>query len=260
MRPVRGPRCHPDRMARRIRPSRRLVALLLAGVAAVTLALAPGVSRPDAAVAAGLPYESYQWAHRSSPEQWLDCRPIWYRVNRRDMPKGMDAVVRRTMRSIAAQTGATFHDAGTTTRAYGSKSYSPYNPTIYISFTKRHSLAGTTFSNDGVVGEGGVSAASYTGSDWTFETVTHGDVVLYSGFTAPRTGAGVTWQSLILHEVGHALNLAHRTSPHDVMYPELTASAPGRYSTGEVRALKAVLKRSSCSYDRYRELARAQQH
>ena len=111
------------------------------------------------------------------------------------------------------------------------------------------SAAGVNVYNDGTVGLGGPAAV--WGSDSrgrVTEDMVYGRVLLYDRFHGRKLGAGPTWQSLITHEVGHALNLAHRHSLSDAMYPDLTASAPGRYSAAELASLHAVLRTSGCDY------------
>jgi hypothetical protein len=184
----------------------------------------------------------------SRPMHWLACRPIEYRINPTDMPAGGVATVEHAMGIIAAQTGARFRYAGRTAHTFGSTTHAA-TPTIYISFTNRVHAAGQTFGGaGGEVGVGGPAASWYSSGGRTVEAITYGRVLLSSRFTAPRTGAGVTWQSLILHEVGHALDLAHGGDAASIMHPALTASTPGRYTAAEVRALRQVLQTSRCDY------------
>lgn len=199
-------------------------------------------------------YELYRHFAPTKPVQWLACKPIAYRINAAAEPKGMTAVIKRVMSSIGDQTGATFVYAGRTTRTFASQSFSRATPTIYFSFTSKHDVAGQHFAWPGEVGVGGPAAAWSSSSKGIFETATYGRVLLYSGFHGPRTGKGASWQSLITHEVGHALNLDHRTSKSDAMYPSLTGTSPGRFSAAEVKALKIVLKRQSCSYSAFAQL------
>jgi hypothetical protein len=85
--------------------------------------------------------------------------------------------------------------------------------------------------------------------------MTYGEVILYARAHLKRYGGGRSWQSLILHEVGHALDLAHRTSTRDVMYPMLRAHGPGTFSAKEVKRLRSVLKRTGCDYQHLRFLS-----
>ncbi|MDH2443046.1 hypothetical protein QDR37_03705 [Amnibacterium sp. CER49] len=199
-------------------------------------------------------YELLQHAAPSMPVQWLACRPIEYRINPAGEPAGLTPVIRRVMADIGAQTGVTFTYAGATTHTFDSTWFSRTDPTLYFSFTDASTTAGQHFAWPGEVGVGGPAAAWLRTGSSTFEAITYGRVLLYTGFHGAGTGAGATWQSLITHEVGHALDLDHRTSTADAMYPSLTAASPGRFSPAEVKALRAVLQRQGCDYRAFARL------
>jgi hypothetical protein len=184
----------------------------------------------------------------TQPMHWLACRPIEYRINPTDMPTGGVDLVHHAMGIIAAQTGARFRYAGPTAHTFDSTTHAP-TPTIFISFTLRTHAAGQAFGGPGgEVGVGGPMAAWYSTGGRTVEAITAGRVLLSSRFAGPLAGPGVTWQSLILHEVGHALDLAHRGDVTSIMHPALTASTPGRFTAAEVAALRQVLQTSDCDY------------
>lgn len=194
-------------------------------------------------------FELRSTTNPAEPIRWLACQPIEYRVNPKDMPAGMLTTVQRSMAVLAEQTGVRFRYAGRTSHTFDSTSHAA-TPTIYIAFTAAGREAGRTFGGSGgEIGVGGPAAAwMRTGSGRTFESMVYGRVLLSSRFQGPRTGAGATWQSLILHEVGHALNLAHRDDRAALMNPVLTASAPGRFTPAEVTALRSVLQTTRCDY------------
>jgi hypothetical protein len=166
------------------------------------------------------------------------------------MPAGMVRTVKASMAVLAAQTGVRFRYAGRTTHTFAATTHAS-TPTIYFAFTAKRRAAGQVFggADGGEIGVGG-PAASWSGdaTGRTFEAVTYGRVLLSTRFRAPRTGPGATWQALILHEVGHALNLAHRGGPASVMHPMLTADSPARYTAAEVSALHRVLQTTGCDY------------
>ena len=247
-------------------PLLRRALLATLGVAVVAATAAPAAmpaARPQhvsieraaaSTTAANTPhaYELYRHAAPTKPVQWLACRAIAYRINPAGEPAGMTAVITSVMRSISRQTGVAFVDAGSTTHTFDSTTFDRHTPTIYFAFTGKHDVAGQHFAWPGQIGVGGPAAAWYVmSSGGAFEAMTYGRVLLYTGFKGARTGPGSTWQSLITHEVGHALNLDHRTSDRDAMYPSLSASSPGGFSAGEVTALKQALRTGSCNYSAF---------
>jgi len=251
-------------------PLLRRALLATVGAAVIASAAAPAAlpaARPEhvsierASASAGSSstphtYELYQHAAAAKPVQWLACRAIAYRINPASEPTGMTPVIRSVMTSISKQTGVGFVYAGTTTHTFDSTAFDRRTPTIYFAFTGKHDVAGQHFAWPGQIGVGGPAAAWYVTSSGgsTFEAMTYGRVLLYTGFKGARTGPGSSWQSLITHEVGHALNLEHRTSDRDAMYPSLTGYSPGRFSAGEVTALKQSLRTSSCNYSAFGRL------
>lgn len=228
--------------------------LALAVLAGAPAAIPPERAAPSAAAAttagrvADGRFELPSTVDPSKPMRWLACKPIEYRINPTDMPKGMVATVEHAMGVLQKQTGVRFRYAGRTSHTFTSTTHAA-TPTIYIAFTKKAHAAGQTFGGaGGEVGVGGPTGAWTTSDGRTVEGITSGRVLLWSGFDGPRTGAGVGWQALVLHEVGHALNLAHRGGATSIMHPALTASTPGRYTAAEVRALKQVLQTTHCDY------------
>jgi hypothetical protein len=240
-----------------IRVARRLVtgvfavaigALVVAPTVDVRVVQEAGAQRisSSAVAAAAGTYEVLRRDGSGRPDQWMACRPIDYRINPIDEPRGLTAVVRRTMTAIGAQLGVGFRYAGATTHAFGATTHAR-TPTIYLGFTSARSAAGVTFGWPGTIGLGGpVAEWRSTGTD-AVELITYGRVLLSTRFAGARYGSGQTWQALITHEVGHALNLGHRTSPSSVMYPSLTAESPARFSAAEVVALKRVLRTTGCA-------------
>ena len=236
-------------------PARRLVRAVFAVLTAATV-LAPAVEvrLVQATTSAersgsGVPasgtgvYEVLRPDGSGRPGQWPACRPILYRVNPKDQPAGLGAVVRTTMATLGAELGVRFRDGGRTARSFGSTAH-PAAPTITITFTKAASVDGVPLGWPGTIGLGGPIA------EWRpsagVERITAGRVLLSTRFSGPLYGPGQTWQALLTHEIGHALNLAHRSSPNDAMAPALTATSPVRFSAAEVRALRAVLRTSHC--------------
>lgn len=230
--------------------------LALAVLAGAPAAIPPERAAPSAAAATAAAraadgrFELPSTVDPSKPMRWPACKPIEYRINPTDMPKGMTATVEHAMGVLARQTGVRFRYAGRTSHTFSSTTHAS-TPTITIAFTKQSHAAGQTFGGaGGEVGVGGPVGAWTTSEGRTVEAITSGRVLLWSRFAGSRTGAGVGvgWQALVLHEVGHALNLAHRGGEASIMHPTLTASTPGRYTAAEVRALKQVLQTTHCDY------------
>jgi hypothetical protein len=238
----------------RLRHLTAAAVLTLAAVAVAPAALptehaAPAsAARTSAGQSADGRFEMVSTTDPSKPMRWLACKPIEYRINPAEMPAGMTATVQHAMRVIAQQTGVRFRYAGRTSHTFASTSHAS-TPTIYFSFTRQARAAGQTFGGSGgEIGVGGPAAAWYSSGGLTVEGITYGRVLLSSRFRGALTGSGVSWQGLLLHEVGHALNLAHHGGATSIMHPALTGATPDRYTPAEVRSLKQVLQTTGCDY------------
>ena len=225
-----------------------------AAVPTASTAAPLSAARSTASAAHSHTFELTATGHSTAPVHWLACKPIEYRVNTAHMPKRMIPVVQSVFRSIQQQTGARFRYAGHTSHSFSSTSHAG-TPTIYLAFTDRTRVAGQVFSWPGQIGVGGPAAAWYlTSKGGRFESITYGRVLLSTKFAGPRTGGGVSWRSLIMHEIGHTLNLEHRAAATDVMHASLTDRSPSKFSKAEVTALKKVLQRSGCDYSAWKKL------
>lgn len=233
------------RLVRPVFAALMLAVVLTPAIDARLVRAATGAERSSSgAVAASAgDYEVLRPDGSGRPDQWPACRPILYRVNPKDEPAGLGAVVRTTMATLGAQLGVRFTNGGPTTRSFGSLAH-PGTPTITIGFTRAASAAGVRLGWPGTIGLGGPIAEWWPSTG--VERITAGRVLLSTRFSGPLYGRGQTWQALLTHEIGHTLNLAHRSSPRDAMAPALTPTSPTRFAAGEVRALKAVLRTSGC--------------
>ncbi|WP_147392141.1 matrixin family metalloprotease [Amnibacterium setariae] len=229
-------------------------AVLLAAVAVAPAASPPGRATPAAAArtaSATTADARFELASRTDPGRpmrWLACKPIEYRINPTDMPAGLEPTVRHAMSVLQRQTGVRFRYAGHTRHTFTSTTHAA-TPTVYIAFTSRRRAAGQTFGGPGgEIGVGGPAGSWAVSGGRTTEAITYGRVLLSSRFRGPATGGGASWQALILHEVGHALNLAHRGGARTIMHPVLSGATPAQYTPAEVHALRKVLQTSRCDY------------
>lgn len=64
----------------------------------------------------------------------------------------------------------------------------------------------------------------------------HADVQLTSTAELTKT----SWISTIMHELGHVAGLNHVSRPSEVMYPQIDASSPVTYGTGDAAGFQAL--------------------
>lgn len=213
----------------------------------------PLLAQPGSASAAG-DADAYAFLSRRSgydhTARWNPCEPISYRVNLSHAPRGSLTEVKIAVARVAAATGLTFRYAGPTDVVPGrtSDTYPP-GTHLVIAWT----ATGMDTAEADIAGVGGASyepARTASGTDALM--ITRGMVLLDAATTTTMArgfGAapGGSTGQLLLHELGHAVGLAHPLidDPHEIMYVRLTAKAAD-WGAGDRTGLGAVGASGGC--------------
>jgi hypothetical protein len=224
-----------------------------AGVGASAHRLLPPVTPPHGK--GGYRFENVQ-ADGHTPVGWDPCRPIRYVVRGR-APAGTERVIGQAVAQVAAATGLRFDYAGTTTEK-PVDNRDPYQPGRYgdrwapllIAWSNQKEtpeLKGDT------MGLGGAwRVPEPTADGWGKEVYVTGTVWLDKPQVAQMLAAGGRRsdpvgiaRALVMHELGHALGLAHVRDRRQLMYPE-THEDVTTLAAGDRRGL-AALGRVECA-------------
>ena len=177
------------------------------------------------------------------PARWDTCRPLEYRVN----PAGMDGeklqVIDEAFQQIEQATGLDFVDAGVTDEVPSASV-----PIAFEDGTIVIALAGPSTERlmaGEVLGAAGFSTTPTMdglgiriSSGWV---LIDGNETLEPGFASGRSFGGV-----VLHELGHVLNLDHVLDPSQVMFAYLDWFSPGTYGRGDRAGLAKVGAAGGC--------------
>lgn len=183
---------------------------------------------------------------------WDRClMPIRYKINTTNMPAGALADLQEALRRITAVSGYTFRFDGSTTVMPRSSQdwFQPMvqtNPTtgaissndadLYIAFSN----AATTPALAGNVAAIG-GPITYSPSTSRGPKVLFGSLIVDT--EAPMLdgfGTGVYRGTIMMHELGHALNLGHASESVEVMYPNVGSTSKSLFQKGDITGFRRL--------------------
>ena len=211
-------------------------------------ATALGAPPPVPALPEGAGYQFMAHAKKGGdPVTWSPCRPIHYVVREANRPSQGAALLEQAIATTSAATGLRFISDGTTRegpsaerRAYQPDRYGDRWAPVLVAWATPDEVA--DFAGD-VAGEAGPLRITTPSGGMTYVS---GTVYLDpTKFSQALTEYGPeVARTLVLHELGHLVGLAHVTDPNAIMFPQLNP-AVNQYSLGDLVGL-AALGRGPC--------------
>lgn len=182
-----------------------------------------------------------------SPARWNPCQAVPWVFNPAGAPVGGLTVVRAALYRVSQLTGLRFQYVGTTSTApssgYLHQAWGAYKPLLIGWSDPTHSdlLAGSGPSHVGETRVSWVGLSTPLGARAEYST---GVVVFNRTSRAALWGANSRY-TYALHELGHAVGLAHADSPTNVM-STVIPSAVHDYGLGDRTGLVKVSSRYGC--------------
>ncbi len=214
------------------------------------VAAAPLGAPPPAPAGAG-GYAFSMTAEDGSPVTFDPCRAVRYVVRPDGEPAGGLALLRWAFGEVSAATGLQFVDEGATNEV-PSESRAAFQPDRYGDrwapvLVAWSSPSETSLLADGVLGRAGPDSFG-TSEPATTRFVS--GLAVFNGALLDqqlRTGDDSKARSVLLHELGHLVGLAHVPDPYQVMF-DTNAYPLASYRAGDRRGLEQ-LGRGPCFRD-----------
>ncbi|MCF6743419.1 matrixin family metalloprotease [Blastococcus sp. KM273128] len=186
-----------------------------------------------------------------TPVAYDPCREIRYVLRPDGAPPGTEGMVHEAVARIGEATGLRFVHEGATDEPLGGER-APFQPDRYGDRWAPVLIGWATEAEDptlagDVVGAAGSTAVSLGEGPRVYVTGT----VTLDGGQAPellgRPGGAAALRSVVLHELGHLVGLAHVDDDRELMYPEARPAVPD-LADGDRTGLSA-LGRGPCVPD-----------
>ena len=165
------------------------------------------------------------------PIRWRASGPLRYLLRQAAAPPNGVDIVRRCLQQLADATGLLFEFGGTVP---GIPEGALDENTLVVAWAfddefeahrEQHGLP------ERAIGFGGPRWVLGSGSQ---PRLIAGMAVLNTEMALPPTAdGGATHGAVLLHELGHAMNLDHVTSDEEIMYPVATRRSSGRWGPGD---------------------------
>lgn len=191
-------------------------------------------------------YAVFDTGRPGSVFRWDPCRPVRYRVHLGGAPAQVTTAVTQAIARLGAATGLTFVEQGLTTysgsAADPTQAGWPADTDLLLAVADEldvPELAGTP------VGYATLHRSAWSGLDARIERA---EVVLEREYVTPSTSVGVdaaAVDQLVLHELGHAVGLAHSADQSQVMYPRIGGDRSD-YQAGDLSGLARVGAAGGC--------------
>lgn len=201
------------------------------------------VIRPERQVTSPPPHGSYTFLaeYDGVPARWqqpIDA-PIPWRLRSKAGPANAYQMVRKAIQEVSNATGFTFVFAGTFEHVPGGSPTS-----IDIGWATRAEFARVSSENGShsgrVIGWGGPSLNLNSNGD---PVIVGGTVVLNAAMNLEaKIGPGLTQYMVVLHELGHVMNLGHVQSTAEIMYHMIDDDLQVSWGPGDRRGLFTLAK------------------
>lgn len=229
-----------------VSPAAMPTAAPTAGPAPAHLSEAEAVVAGPVTPATGALY-TFSTTIAGKPVRWNPCTPIHWQFRAAGAPTGGLTVVKQTVARIAGATATTWVYDGTVsavpTSAWLPKSTAGIRP-VLIGWGDAASSDLLRGLPSGVLGVTRTAWFGITQNGVSYASIKAAVIVLDRTDHLALNGP-VSWRTVLLHELGHAMGLNHAGSNHQLMYPVLQPGLADLQS-GDLAGLARVGRSAGC--------------
>lgn len=184
--------------------------------------------------------------------KWNTCKPIKYTINTTNAPAGAEEFVKKAMEEVETQTGIDFSYIGLTNKNLWPKGKNNFKKSaMYTDQTITFLWDSRTFPNEGA-NEFGARYLGYAFKGFQKSkkrgSIFSGVIVFNTDFFNTAKAIDKTHKHVLLHELGHVLNLAHTADPSQVMYSSVNTDEPNTFESFQDKDLQGIshVKKKKC--------------
>jgi hypothetical protein len=171
-----------------------------------------------------------------NPIKWAPCAPVHWVFNPAHAPANGLRAVQNAVARVSATTGLTFSYDGTVASTPTSSylTAAPGRPLL---------IGWSTASESTLLAGQPANLVGMTQSTWARDNagafnITSGVIAFSTQVVAPTSGAN-SWYTFALHELGHAVGLAHTSDGTQIMHPSVPATRAD-YGSGDLAGLRRL--------------------
>lgn len=168
---------------------------------------------------------------QGNPARWNPCAPLKWKIAGEHPSRRLRLAARTTFRQVAADAGLVFTYAG---RASADEFTSPPTNTIVVGAT----------ADLGMANAGGMTNVFYATTTSGGMSISGARVAVNPIVVSKGTRFSSYLLPILLHEVGHAVGLAHATDATEIMYPQVIRAS--RYTVGALADLRRLGSAMGC--------------
>jgi Matrixin len=196
--------------------------------------------------AASTDYALMHFGPAGKTARWNPCQPVGWRLNPLHAPDSAVADVTTALQRVSARTGLSFAYEGATDDRPFTGTAHPAGEDLLLGYGTPAEYPANLAGD--VIGLGGPSVRySISGGVESAYEIVSGEVLFSTAANLPAGfSTGLSFGTLAMHEIAHAMGLDHAAGPGEVMAASLSASSPNDYAAGDQAGLALVGSSGGC--------------